>query len=216
MSTNHVSQSNQSNQSKAIYLCERVNDVESSWGRLASVSLSEVETGGAVNEETVVKACWDDAALHVRFDCVDTHVVSSFVNRNDPIYEQDVVEVFIDESGMGMNYIEIEVSPNNVLFEANITCKHRNLPREINVDLNEGEQWLTTNVEANEQRRVYTLSIPYHIFSEPPTVGTEWRVNLYRIDESKEGVKEYQAWSPTGYVDYHVPGRFGTFRFVQR
>ena len=44
---------------------------------------------------------------------------------NDPLYEQDVVEVFVAPAlpdGEPMhNYLELELSPNGVLFSANVT-----------------------------------------------------------------------------------------------
>lgn len=201
--------------STPLYLCQQVTDAENCWDDLVPVSLCDVVTGGDVQEETLVKACWDTSALHIRFECEDSHSVSGFENRDDPLYEQDVVEVFIDEEGTGKRYAEIVVSPNNVVYDAMITHDNEEDPLQFDVDIAWDMERLSTHVEVSGQRRVYTLVVPFSAFSAPPTVGTEWKINFYRIDEDVFGTRHYQAWSPTGFVNYHITDRFGTIRFVE-
>lgn len=195
------------------YVCEYVNYSDIDWCRISSISLSDVVTGGAVKEDTQVKACWDQRAMYIRFECKDTYAVSDFQNRNDPLYEQDVVEVFIDEVGNGKRYVEIVVSPNNIVYEVMIDHDNENNPLEFSIDKDWVTEGLITSVETRDDRRNYMMIIPFTNFSTNPTDGTEWKINFYRIDEEANGVRHYQAWSPAGVINFHVSSLFGTLRF---
>jgi hypothetical protein len=172
-------------------------------------------TGKGVLEETVVQACWDSHALYVRFECVDTYSVSDFTNRDDPLFEQDVVEIFIDADGEGRRYAEIVVSPNNVVFDAMITHHNMDEPLEFHINREWETNNLATTVEFKTNQRIYTIQIPFENFTRVPSDGEKWRVNLFRIDEDRSGKRHYQAWSPTGIVNFHVTNSFGTFVFMK-
>lgn len=62
--------------------------------------------------------------LDITWNVADTQMVSTFTQCNQPLYEQDVVEVFLgnpaDEDFM-TNYLEVEVNPQGALFVSNIT-----------------------------------------------------------------------------------------------
>ena len=152
--------------------------------------------------------CWSPEYLHIRFVCQDDYVVSDFTERDQPLYEQDVVELFIDEHGDGRNYIELEVSPHNVIFDALI---HNNGDgSELITDVTWQLEGLQTAVEVDRQgHRVYLIHIPAINFKSPLMKGVCWKVNVYRIDENVQGEREYQAWKPTGAVNFHIPARFG-------
>ena len=47
----------------------------------------------------------------------------------------------------------------------------------------------------------------------PPVVGTEWRVNLYRLDQPQNRTPIGSAWSPPMVDDFHALDRFGTLVF---
>ena len=48
----------------------------------------------------------------------------------------------------------------------------------------------------------------------PPKVGTEWRVNFYRLDAPPGGKPQIgSAWSPPMVGDFHAANRFGLIAF---
>ena len=51
------------------------------------------------------------------FEMVDPDVWSTFTERDGQIYQHEVVEIFIDPDGDGLNYAEIEVNPLNTIFD---------------------------------------------------------------------------------------------------
>ncbi len=200
-----------------IYRCERLTAAEEAgpnipWNRFSPIELVDTVTGRPVREPTEVRACWTSEAWHVQFRCTDHYAVSDYANRDDPLYEQDVVEVFIDEEGDGRRYIEVEVSPFNVVFDARIERKRNGA---VHADASWNMELLDTRVfKEGAAMRVYELRFPLESFTRKPRAGMEWRVNFYRIDEQPEGTREYQAWGPTGEVNYHLPSRFGRLLFA--
>lgn len=194
------------------------------WEEIIGNDLREVVTGEEPRLKTRFRACWTADALHIRFECEDDHVVATMERRDDPIYLEDVVEVFIDKSGTGAVYYEFEVSPRNVVFDALI---HFN-GGDKEVDVSWDAKGMHTQVlDGTYGWRTYDLRIPFADLdwergeeqdqeeNRTPQHGAEWRWNLYRIDDDLEGNRHYWAWSPTGKVDFHMPHRFGTLVFVK-
>ncbi|MCQ6558947.1 carbohydrate-binding family 9-like protein [Paenibacillus mendelii] len=191
--------------------CRYVKYDDTVWDTIEETSLVNVVDGGPVQDATGFRACWDDEYLYVRFDCEDDYMVANFTKRDDPLYDEDVVELFIDEAGNGTRYMEFEFSPRNVIFDAMID----NHGESITVDTDWDADGLETEVRMVGTSWIFLMKLPLSHFRIKPENGTAWRVNFYRIDEKRDGKREYQAWSPTGAVNYHIPSRFGTLRFVR-
>ncbi|NIK80274.1 hypothetical protein FHS15_005458 [Paenibacillus castaneae] len=198
------------------YACQYVEDVNSnfSWSTVEAVTLRDVVTGNKPRLETRVRACWTREHLCIRFECEDDHIVATMEKHDDPIYLEDVVEVFLDESGLGETYFELEVSPLNVVFDARIQMDKTDCS--IIADTSWDAQGLQTLVvKADERLYVYEILIPFSNFQQAPQAGTQWKWNLYRIDEDQQGQRHYWAWSPTGVVNYHIPKHFGSLVFCK-
>jgi hypothetical protein len=186
------------------------------WDKIPQIILLDVVTGGTSRLSTTVQAFWSKSSesMYFRFVCDDDYMVSTMTNHDDPIYEEDVVEVFISETGSLQDYKEFEVSPTNVKFDAQI----RNTPPErLKVSTEWDAAGWKTEVYWNEDRTQYVSvwELPFANFEGGcPAQGDEWRMNCYRIDRgrSKES-DQYTAWSPTGIANFHVPANFGYLRF---
>lgn len=189
---------------------ERLENID--WSGIEAVELSDTVTGNKPKEPTKVKVCWSSEHLYIRFDCQDSWVVSDFTERDEPLYEQDVVEVFLDEEGAGLSYMELEVSPNNVVFDAIVRNNGKDTILDLDTAWNmEGLQ--TSVAEETEGHIQYSFIIPFSNFNAIPRPGTQWRVNFYRIDEDRGGRREYQAWGTTEAVQFHMPTCFGVLEF---
>lgn len=177
-----------------------------------------------------VETAWTDERLLVLFTCVEQHVWATHTARDAPLYEEEVVEVFLAPMGDVRHYYELEVSPANVIFDARVT----------NLDLDRRTMQVETSwtcagletrvhVDGTLQRSLpaadeppsaacwrAVLSIPFAAFPElaAPRAGDQWRANFYRIERGRE--VSYAAWSPTMErpANFHVPARFGVLRFV--
>ncbi|GIP37583.1 hypothetical protein J31TS4_08630 [Paenibacillus sp. J31TS4] len=194
------------------YLCRRADQEDIDWSRYPEVLLSDTVTGSAPRQRTAVQACWAPGWLFVRFVCEDDHIVSTMTQRDDPLYLEDVVEVFVDPEGAGLRYAEFEFSPRNVQFDAWITNDGEG---RIDVDVSWDADGLRSSVmRDSENRLVYELALPLGGWAPSIRPGEGWRVNLYRIDYSPDGTRELQAWSPTGKPNFHLPCAFGQFEFA--
>ncbi len=195
------------------YRCVYVGNAERlTWGDIEAIPLLDTVTGDMPQLNTSVRAVWTDRELRIRFEYEDDHVVATMTRRDDPIYEEDVVEVFIDETGEGSPYLEFEVSPNNVVFDAVVTLDEDGT---VHADTSWDAAGLDTSVgDLANGLRYAEICIPLVNFRQSPRDGTVWRWNCYRIDDDKQGIRYYSAWSPTGKANFHMPDKFGALKFV--
>lgn len=198
---------------------------DDAWKNAPVIALVRSETGESAMKSTKARMCWDDNNLYVAFDCIDTDIYGTMFNRDDPIYQEDVVEVFLDPNGDLKNYYEFEVSPRNVIFDATIVPL-KDEDGKIQADVAWNCEGLKTAVVVDgtlddrtdvDKGWTVEMAIPFaSLGRKTPRFGEKWRGNLYRIDRTPEPV-EHQAWSPTmvNPASFHVPSRFGTIEFVE-
>ena len=197
---------------------------------LAPASLVHVDDQSrSVTWPTTLRAGWTDTHLYLAFDCADADIWATYDQRDDPMYDEEVVEAFLCPTGDLRYYYELEVNPLNAVFDASVfspdlrrgtmavdsawTCE--DLETAVRVDGVVHRSPPTAHSEAPPSVRwTVEMAIPFTSVSAiAPQPGDEWRANLYRIDRAEPG--EFTAWSPTYAVDYHVPARFGRLRFAE-
>lgn len=216
------------------YLCRRVREpitidgalTESAWGAVPPLPPLQLATGaGAPVMATEVKACWDDRHLYVAFSCHDSDIWGTYEERDAPLYDEEVVEVFLCPTGDLAHYFEFEVSPRNTLFDARVFGPTLDR-RAMIVDRGWDAPGIRTavGVAGTLDRRddvdlgwIAELAIPFADLGlpGPPIPGTVWRANFYRIERGE--VEEFTAWSPTYRepADFHVPQCFGELVFEE-
>ena len=171
---------------------------------------------GLARHQTAVRICRDAVALYVRFDCDDRDIWGTFTQRDDPIYDEEVVEVFLAAGAeTPTEYAEIELSPNGVLFDAWIQNPTGDRARMV-VDTAwdwPGIRWHAQRIDA-EKRWWAVLVLPWAGIVSSGPLPTVWRANFYRIERPRDAEPEFSCWSPTltEPADFHRPGRFGMLR----
>ena len=183
------------------------------WARAAVLApLVLADGSAAAAQATTVRVAHDALSLYVRFECADRDAWGTWRRRNDPIYLEEAVEVFL-APGMGdpRRYWELEVSPLGVLFAARIEN-----PTGRRVDLAADTSWECRGLEwqagpaGSSQDWWAELAIPWAALAggRPPR---RWRANFYRIERPRGGTPELSCWSPTltHPPDFHRPERFG-------
>jgi hypothetical protein len=168
---------------------------------------------------TSVMVWFDDGHLNVLFTAADDHVEATLLAHDDPLYEEDVVEVFLAPEE-ATTYFELEVSPRGTVFDARIESPDGNRAT-MRVDRDWTCQGLIAAVrsvkESNGAATVDTLvRIPFAALGRTtPAGGETWRANFFRIDRHPRHGDEFSAWQPTlkTPADFHVPAAFGTLRF---
>ncbi|MCX7841785.1 MAG: carbohydrate-binding family 9-like protein [Clostridia bacterium] len=207
------------------YLCKKISgDIEINgdlnkeiWASANEATLLETVSGKEPKQRTTFKALWNEKFLYVGFACEDNYINATLTSYNDPIYNEDVVEVFIDENNDKKSYTEIEVSPLNTVLHYLI---HNNLAGEI-ACFARIDKIVKSAVLINNLSKTWCveIQIPFSEFvlakNHPPLPGDEWGVNFYRIEKSEDGSEEYSAFCPTGLINFHKPECFGKLVFAE-
>jgi hypothetical protein len=197
---------------------------EGAWRGVAAVSW------GPAWCSTRFRAVWNDEALLLRFDATDPDPWSTMTRRDEHLWEEEVVEIFLDLDRSGRDYHELEISPANVVCDVRMIAAS---PDKRN-DLGWNHAGLATRTRINSDAAgktvgwTATASLPWAGFrslpsaraiSLPPKTGDRWRFNLFRIERpggkdapQKDAVTV--AWSPTGEPSFHVPKAFRDFVFA--
>lgn len=91
---------------------------EKAWQRAASLTLLfpwEKQTGA--KQRTTVKLLRDAEFLYVAYECEDEDLTAGFEKRDDPVYKDDCVEIFLKPSEKTDSYIGLEMNARGVLFD---------------------------------------------------------------------------------------------------
>ena len=75
------------------------------------------DDGRATRYATAARLLWDDRYLYAAFECEDPDIWGTLTERDAHIYDEEVVEVFLDDDSDGVSYLEFEVSPRNVVLD---------------------------------------------------------------------------------------------------
>ena len=127
---------------------------------------------------------WDDTYLYFAFACGDLEAWATMKNRDDRIWNEEVVEVFLDPDGDARNYAELEVSPENVVVDLMIAAPRTGAAEEA---LRWDIEGLKTAVGRHKAGWVVEIAIPWASLgrsgaTQAPRSGDRWRVGLYRIE----------------------------------
>ena len=131
-------------------------------------------------------------------------------------------EIFIDADGDGGTYVELQVNPKGVLFDAYLPR-----PGQAQTDWQSGMKARvkvkgTLNKPGDkDQGWQVEIAIPLKSVAGrsgkaiplPLKPGTRWRVNFYRTDRPAKGALKAWAWSPPKRPTFHALDRFGVLVF---
>lgn len=198
------------------------------WEGIPAMSaLVDAVTGAAPKQATEVRACWDDECLYLSYACKDRDIWGEFEKRDDPLYDEEVVEFFLCPTGDLRRYFEFEISPLNVLFDASVFNPDGDR-RTMLVDRTWNAPGIRTAVRVsgvvNDRTSpdigwIAEVALPFTDLGlrGPPPPGTVWRANFYRIERPHGEPVEYTAWSPTyrDPADFHMPACFGELVFSE-
>lgn len=198
---------------------------ETAWKNAEALTLKRNKTGEAVENETIMtwtKTCHDGQNLYIAFSCNDPDIWSNYTKRDEHLWKHEVVEVFIDTDDDPNTYVEIEVSPRNILFDSYIVVP-------TSIDVEETARFdlpgIKTAVQVDgtlnnrddvDKKWTVEIAIPFKDLVENvddmDLENTEWKINYYRINKDRDGDTGGYAWSPT-YLNFHVPSKFGILKF---
>lgn len=176
---------------------------ERAWKRAARLRMVDNENGRTPPVRTGVYLLHDGDFLYVGFECEDDErVLATMMTRDDNLWREEAVEIFIDPSGTGEEYLEVEVNPLATVYDAWIRFGS-------NIDFDKAKAFDLRDLKASTRvrRGGWTCEIAIPLTELPAPISPDARINLTRIDRIK-GKHIYYAWSPT-FRWFHAPERFG-------
>lgn len=181
------------------------------WEGLPSAPLVDAISGEAPRQQTRVRTAWDEDALRVFFHVEDDDIRATMRSRDMPLYEEEVVEVFIDPVGDGRGYFEMELNPLGAELDLVLRRTQSGYRKDFGWRC-EGMETAAVQMQGGWRGE---FRIPFaSLGSIQPGPGAAWRVNFLRIDRPSAEERELSAWSPTGIANFHVPQRFGWLDFI--
>ncbi|KAI0884559.1 uncharacterized protein GGS22DRAFT_188768 [Annulohypoxylon maeteangense] len=192
-----------------------------------SVSYDKTVPDKASFPKTQVDVCYDDTSIHITFTAFEetNYYFNSSQTTNDPIWQYEVMEGFVYRgTNDPQTYLEFEVSPNNVTFQAWIFNKSKVRAASAPLDTSYLTQPLVdgltaeTTLDKEAQTWVSSATIPLGLFNvdDGQAAGTEWRMNFFRTVVSPDTFPDQLlgAWNPTNESNFHMTPFFGRVSFV--
>ena len=130
--------------------------------------------------------------------------------------------MFIDAAGDGKNYVELQANPKGVTFDSYLPGYRQNQNDwTSNMKVAVKVDGTLDNRTDTDKGWVVEMQIPLEaakgkekeMKNVPPTVGTAWRVNFFRMDQPAGKPQQGTAWSPPLVGDFHALDKFGTLVF---
>lgn len=187
------------------------------------------------------KLMWDDTHLYIAAEMVEPHIWATKTRRDDVIYFDNDIEVFIDVSSQGHHYYEFEFNALGTEWDLLLTQPYFRGGTFFNGWDLKGMKTAVTLYGSvnnpNDKDDKWTIEIAMPL-SELVAVqygkssvkaGEQWRINFSRVEWLKFDVIEGQykkkpgtetfgnednwVWCPTGVIDMHRPERWGYMQF---
>lgn len=152
---------------------------------------------------TEVRFLYDDAGLYVTFRCIDATPVFGAFKPGEPLHQEDVCELFLDEKGDHRQFTEIQFDPAGRLYLRNhvLTAEPRITPEgRLTPEFCDRELWryspptpeamrVASRLDRTTGVWIAELFLPAAFVQRrggggPMKPGT-WRINLVRHDWSQ-------------------------------
>lgn len=158
---------------------------------------------------------WSESALLVRFDANqgEPPVINKFPKlhqKTNGLWNRDVCELFVAPDRTDpAKYFEFEVAPTGEWLDLQIRMSDKGL-----VTNEQYRSRMRTMTRIGHDLIIMAIRVEWPAFGVTPAAGDVWLGNLYRC-VGKGETRGYLAWSATRTKepDFHVPARFGEFRF---
>ncbi|KAI0182103.1 hypothetical protein GGR52DRAFT_67496 [Hypoxylon sp. FL1284] len=176
---------------------------------------------------TQVDVCYDDKAIHLTFTAFEetNYYFNASQTTNDAIWQYEVMEGFLYRgTNDPQTYLEFEVSPNNVTFQAWIynpsKVRADGAPMDTSYLTEPAVDGMTAQTTLRRDDGTWTSSaaIPLGLFNvdDGQAKSTSWRMNFFRTVVSPDTFPDQflGAWSPTNESNFHMTPFFGNVNFV--
>ncbi len=174
--------------------------------------------GSQSTYKTEARVLYDANYLYFAFRCVDDNIWATMKRRDEHLWEEEVVEVFLQADPNQPSYIELEVNPLGTMLDLYMLAARK--PLHYESWNSEKLRWAvqvngTVDGKAGDREWTCEIALPMEDIvtapHRPPLAGDRWRMNLYRGEQLPKPAG--LAWSPTLRDDFHLPQMFGEIVF---
>jgi len=191
---------------------------------------------------TRLKMLWDTNNLYVYAELKEPHIWADLKQRDTVIFYNNDFEVFIDPSGNGKPYGEIELNALNTVWDLLLNKAYRvggyadndwnvkGLKSAVKID------GTLNNAQDIDKMWTVEMAIPLRPFialkedTLAPVEGEQWRINFSRVEwdfdlinnkyqrkkVDNKFLKEYNwVWSNQKVVNMHEPEKWGYLQFTE-
>lgn len=191
------------------YVCQQVTDNaikidgldnDAAWKHAQAITQLTPCASVSRAQSNTIKLAWDIQYLYFFAQLSDEHIHSTFTKRDEHLYNQDAFEIFIQPDPNDKNYVELQWSPNNVIFDYLLLHPGQKKRRAIGgFDI----KGMLSAVAKNETGWSVEGAIPFselnigeriHI---PPQHDDKWRFLIARCDINKANEYMQNSWPKT-------------------
>lgn len=196
------------------------------WSTIPGIRLKPF--GSAPTLNTIVKGFVSDTHLHIGARMSDKNIWGKLTERDSDTWTEEVLELFLDVDGDGKDYLELQITPNNVIFDAHFKeqlgkgqgTRQEQIDRARAVNLEGLKSAVhvegTLNDDKEDQAWTAEISIPLQEIPgfKSANIGDSWAVNFYRFDRPEAGKTHAYGWSTEPRGDFHQVDKFGKLNIV--
>ena len=174
--------------------------------------------GATANYQTEARALYDDTFLYFSFRSQDDNIWATYKTRDQHLWDEEVVEIFVQADPQQSSYIELEVNPLGTMLDIYLLDIRK--PLRYESWNSQKLKWAVNvlgTVDGKDGDREWTCEIALPLEDVvtakhfPPRPGDRWKLNLYRMEQRPRPL--LLAWSPTFKDDFHLPEKFGAIVF---
>ncbi|HTR29977.1 MAG TPA: carbohydrate-binding family 9-like protein [Puia sp.] len=189
---------------------------------------------------TRVKMLWDTANLYIYAELQEPDLWGTLRQHDTIIYDDNDFEVFINPDNTTHRYFELEINSLGTVMDLFMNKPYRNGGKALmSWDAQGLQSAVATRGTLNHPGDVddgwsVEMAIPLKTLSfygdRSVTDSTQWRINFSRVEwdrDVKDGAYRVRTdaasgrrlpehnwvWSPQGYIDMHMPEKWGYLQF---
>lgn len=200
---------------------------EPAWKRAPeSPDFTPAEGSPTDEQKTSARLLYDDQNLYVFVQVEDKDVASAYTKNDDPMWKEDVVELFIDADKSGAGYAELQVNPNNAQFDSWFPqTRGQKFHLEWSAGMKSAVIVHGTLDDRDDTDRGWDVEIAIPLAAVkgldtamavtlPPAVGDTWKLNIVRGEKPAKGNLVASSWNPITYKDFHALDRMLVVTFT--
>ncbi len=193
---------------------------DEAWERAPqSSAFSRAQGGRPMDGEARARLLWDDEFLYALIEVDDGSIYSEYTEDGDPLWSQDVVELFIDADRSGRGYVELQVNPRGAIYDSYFATTRAGGG---DPDWESGMRAAVhvrgdpASPESEDEGWTAELAIPLEAVKGrddgmdvaiPPRVGDRWNLNVVRVNGLDGDSVTASSWSPISISDFHALDR---------